>query len=73
LNKLSWIVFAKTCSVTPKLKLALLAAVGMLVCAVPAASTHAGQPGQTCTSGASSITSGESPVTTWYPPGCIHP
>jgi len=55
-----------------KLQLALLAAVGLLVCVVPAASTHTGQA-QPCTSGVSSITLGEPPVTTWYPPGCVHP
>jgi hypothetical protein len=54
------------------LQLALFAAVGVLVCAVPAASTHTGQ-GQPCTSGVSSIRLGEPPVTTWYPPGCVHP
>jgi hypothetical protein len=55
------------------LKVALLVAIGTLVCAVPAASIHTGQPGQPCTNGTSSITFGEPPVTTWYPPGCIHP
>jgi hypothetical protein len=54
-------------------KLAVLGAIGTLVCAVPAASTHTTQPGQPCTSGTSSITLGEPPITTWYPPGCIHP
>jgi hypothetical protein len=54
-------------------KLTPLVAVGLLLCAVPAASTHTGQPAQPCTSGASSIMLGEPPVTTWYPPGCVHP
>jgi hypothetical protein len=36
-------------------KLVLLVAVGLLVCAVPSASTHTGQLGPPCTSGASSI------------------
>jgi hypothetical protein len=55
------------------LKVALLVVVGLLVCAVPAASTHTGQPGQPCTSASSSIRMGEPPVTIWYPVGCVHP
>lgn len=51
-------------------KIALLVAVGVLLCAVPSASTQTGQP---CTSAASSVVMGEAPVTTWYPPGCVHP
>jgi hypothetical protein len=53
-------------------KLVLLVAVGLLLSAVPSASTHTGQLGVPCTSGASSITLGGPAVTTWYPPGCIH-
>jgi hypothetical protein len=55
------------------LKITVLVAIGLLVCAVPSASTHTRQAGQPCTSGASSITMGEQPVTIWYPPGCVHP
>jgi hypothetical protein len=55
------------------LKLAVLAVIGLLLCSVPAASTQTGQPAPPCTGGASSISLGEPPVTTWYPAGCAHP
>jgi hypothetical protein len=54
------------------LKIAILVCTGLLLCAVPSASTHTGQPQQTCTSASSSITIGDPPVTIWYPPGCAH-
>ncbi|HZO62302.1 MAG TPA: hypothetical protein VFB35_04915 [Gaiellaceae bacterium] len=55
------------------LKVALLVAIGLLLCGVPAGSPRTGQAPQPCTRGASSIILGEPPVTTWYPPGCVHP
>jgi hypothetical protein len=53
-------------------KLGLLVSVGVLVCAVTPASTSTGQFGVACTGGASSISLDGPPVTTWYPPGCVH-
>ncbi len=54
-------------------KLALLVAIGVLLCAVPSAATHTGQSGPPCTGATSSITMDEPPVTIWYPLGCVHP
>ena len=51
-------------------RIALITALGLTLFAVPSASPQTGLP---CTSGASSIAMNGSPVTTWYPPGCIHP
>jgi hypothetical protein len=54
-------------------KLTPLVADGLLfMCRARSFDAHrsAAQP---CTSGASSIMLGEPPVTTWYPPGCVHP
>jgi hypothetical protein len=51
-------------------KLGLLTVVGLFVCAVPSASTHAGQPSPPCTSATSSVRMRERPVTIWHPPGC---
>jgi hypothetical protein len=50
-------------------RIALLIVFGLLLFAVPSASS---QTGTLCTAGASSIAVGEPPVTIWYPPGCIH-
>jgi hypothetical protein len=54
------------------MKLALLAIVGLLVFSVPSGSGST-RSGPVCTGAASSIVVGEPAVTTWYPPGCVHP
>jgi hypothetical protein len=52
------------------MRIALLTVIGVLMFGVPSGSTQSGPP---CTAGASSVVVGQEPVTTWYPPGCIHP
>ncbi len=54
------------------MKLVLLTVLVLLAC-VASSSSRSATPISTCTSGASSVTYGEEPVTTWYPEGCVHP
>jgi hypothetical protein len=54
-------------------KLALLTALVLLACVTSSASSRSAPPIPTCTGAASSVAYGEEPVTTWYPPGCVHP
>ena len=57
------------------LRLTFVTILVSLICAVPSGSTHTArsQNGPICTAGAASAVVGEEPVTTWYPPGCVHP
>ena len=54
-------------------RLVLLTVLVLLACVTSSASSRSAPPISTCTSGASSVTYGEEPVTAWYPEGCVHP
>jgi hypothetical protein len=55
------------------MKLVLLTVLVLLASVASSTSSHSAPPISKCTSGASSVTYGEAPVTTWYPEGCVHP